>query len=88
MAVIEVQLLADPFTFEASEEALDHRIVPTVSAPAHALDRAAGTQLGEKARARVLGSPDPNGTSGVVPGDDDRKPVLLPLAPSRCPRAD
>jgi hypothetical protein len=54
MAVIEVQLLADPFAFEASEEALDHRIVRTVSAPARALDRASGAQLGEKARARAL----------------------------------
>lgn len=51
MAVIEVQLLADPSAFEASEEALDHRIVRTVSAPARALDRASGAQLGEK---RVL----------------------------------
>ncbi|KNA31059.1 hypothetical protein ADU20_27465 [Burkholderia pseudomallei] len=54
MAVIDVQLVADPFIFEASEEALDHRVVPTVAAPTHALDRATGAQLGEKARARVL----------------------------------
>ncbi|KGW40196.1 hypothetical protein Y597_3636 [Burkholderia pseudomallei MSHR1000] len=51
MAVIDVQLVADPFIFEASEEALDHRVVPTVAAPTHALDRATGAQLGEK---RVL----------------------------------